>query len=491
MQRLNDETRIPSLKDVLVLIACMLCALSTRSSPLPPTTHTTEADAYTELAALSPHLGTPRDDFGRALAMHGCRILVGAPHTDVARREEPIVQQSAGAAYVFVRVQGNEWLQEAVLSAHDPALDARFGAAVALAPALAVVGAPFADADDAMKPTPLGAVFVYERNDYRWTFTARLTSPSVFSQDHFGAAVAVADAYIAVGAPLGMKPQLCIFAAKERAWVQIATLTPPTHESITSVLLFAATIAQSAEYIFAAARKSKVEEFANAGAVYVYQFANKEWKYHGLLTAKQASAGARFGSSLALSDRHALVGAANEEAITTVRGSGAVYVFQRDSLAGWNIQSILTANAPHPGDDFGRAVSLSNTKAVIGAQGFNLDGSSQAGAVYIFALKHKDIWTQKAVITSDNPSKGSRFGYSVALDGNILAISTHHLNPSAESADKIYLFAEEHEAKFVDDDTNFKIEVLPYNSARLTADPQNFFLLSVACFISYLTYSFF
>jgi hypothetical protein len=123
--------------------------------------------------------------YGTALAVDGPLAVVGAPGTARGR----------GAAYVFIHT-GDDWVPEAVFG---PPGEEGFGTAVAVCGEMIVVGAPDAGA---------GAVFVYTRADgdtdaateYGWV-EQRLTSPSYADGAAFGAAVAVDEDLIAVGAP--------------------------------------------------------------------------------------------------------------------------------------------------------------------------------------------------------------------------------------------------------------------------------------------------
>ncbi len=102
-------------------------------------------------------------EFGRAVALQGDRLLIGAKRAD-----------GRGAAYVFER-DPSGWTQRAKLTAPDGLPDDLFGLNVALEDDVAVVAAPFCD-------TPVvksGAAYVYRRSTSGvWGFEAKLQPAS-------------------------------------------------------------------------------------------------------------------------------------------------------------------------------------------------------------------------------------------------------------------------------------------------------------------------
>ena len=151
----------------------------------------------TKLTALN---GEPNDQFGRAVAVYGDTVLVGA--------------RKGAAAYVFIwdTVEDTvdpKWDQKAKLTASDGGSSDDFGASVAVHGDVVVVGAPTADIDPEDEDSKLsGAAYVFAKPDSGdWVDsieTAKLTLPDSDGKeedDEFGNSVAVDGLSIIVGAP--------------------------------------------------------------------------------------------------------------------------------------------------------------------------------------------------------------------------------------------------------------------------------------------------
>ena len=222
------------------------------------------------LTATTPHT---QDLFGRAVAIDGNTIVVGAPWANAG------AQFDIGFAYVFYR-SGDQWNQIKKLSASDPQPYDRFGTSLALDGDTLVVGAP-QPGSSTVSPGP-GAAYVFERNaggDDQWGQRAKLDAAGGGQGDRFGFATRVAGDIVLVGAYL------------------------------TDV---SGNLNQGAAYVFE----------RNAGG-------NNAWGQTAQLLARDGKAGDAFGFAVAAHGNTLVVGApyANRG---TVLNTGAVYVFITD-----------------------------------------------------------------------------------------------------------------------------------------------------------------
>ena len=182
----------------------------------------------------------------------------------------------------------------------------------------------------------------------------------------------------------------------------------------------------------------------SAGAVYVYTRNGNRWAQQAYLKASNRKPSDQFGFSVAVSadgntlaasapyEDSAAKGIGGNQADTSVKNSGAVYVFTRTGST-WSQQAYIKASNTgevDEGDEFGYSVSLSGdgTMLAVGAigedspaTGVNGDQAANSangsGAVYLFA-RNGATWSQQAYVKSSLTRPALLFGYSVALNRN-------------------------------------------------------------------------
>ena len=108
---------------------------------------TRTGDSWSQQTQLEPRVNQPGSRFGRAVAISGNVLLVGAP------RDNELAETS-GAAYVFAR-SGSDWTEQTKLLQPQGKKNDQFGVSVAVDGKVAVVGSQ--DVDD---PSGFATVFV-------------------------------------------------------------------------------------------------------------------------------------------------------------------------------------------------------------------------------------------------------------------------------------------------------------------------------------------
>jgi hypothetical protein len=134
----------------------------------------------------------PQASFGRAVAIDGDIIVVGAPNDSFG----PHIER--GSAHVFKR-SGAVWNpQQKLFILFDAEAKDHFGSAVALSNDTLVIGAP----DDKVDPNlEQGSAYVFTFTGSDWWRTQTLTASDGAAHDTFGRAVALSGDTILVGAP--------------------------------------------------------------------------------------------------------------------------------------------------------------------------------------------------------------------------------------------------------------------------------------------------
>ena len=142
------------------------------------------------------------------------------------------------------------------------------------------------------------------------------------------------------------------------------------------------------------------------------------------LQASDGLNGNRFGSSVAVSDNYAFIGAPGDDEYGT--NSGAVYIFKKTGN-NWIEAQKLTDNNGHEGEQFGFALSVCGDFLVIGAPA----PTSSSGKVHIYKLVN-DSWNEIQISFTSNLFTGQ----SVSISGSYIMvgsserISIYHLEDS-------------------------------------------------------------
>jgi len=167
--------------------------------------------------------GHVNDEFGAAVALDGSWLAVGVAGADA-------VGVDAGLVYLYERA-GDEWTLAAQLVGDETAYE-YFGRALALQGDTLVVGAAIEDGSAAGEDVRRGAVYVFSRGSGVWARTARLQRDDV-DADGFGRALALqgdtlvvgSDERVRAGAPLS--GEVVIYGRSGGAWSERGSIAGP------------------------------------------------------------------------------------------------------------------------------------------------------------------------------------------------------------------------------------------------------------------------
>ncbi|TXD36966.1 hypothetical protein FRC98_09500 [Lujinxingia vulgaris] len=165
---------------------------------------------------------------------------------------------------------------------------------------------------------------------------------------------------------------------------------------------------------------------------------------YATLIAEDGAASHQYGEAIAADGDTLLVGAMgdNENGVR----SGAAYIFQRnpDDPTGWVQVKKLAPGDPGTNFRFGYAVALHGDVALVGAP-YNSTRDNGAGAAYIFHRDEggPDNWGQVKRLLPADIGDSDQFGSSVALDGELAAVSASRQDHTTDTLDSgaVYLFA--------------------------------------------------
>ena len=329
--------------------------------------------------------GATGDHFGVSVAIDGDTAVVGADRLNARK----------GAAYIFTRDSNGAWTQQAKLDG-EFAGD-QFGWSVAVDGDTVVVGAHAYDGEDT-NGTNLensGSVYVYTKpaTEGGWADTiaapAKLTATVPAAYAFFGGSVALDGSTLAIGS-----------------------------------------------------RLYNAGGYLSAGAAYVFTKSGTTWSQAAKLTASTSLQLAYLGYSLAVDGDTVLVGAYGDDTVLGELGSGSAYVFDKPS-GGWADgyeTAKLVASDCQPSGYFGFSVALDGDTAVIGARQHN-DPKTGAGsgAAYVFA-RESGVWGEKARLTPSDAAAGDNFGVSVAVEGDTVVVGSWQDDDNGRNSGSAYVF---------------------------------------------------
>ncbi len=349
--------------------------------------------------------------FGYSLATSADLAILGAPFDDDSGL-------NSGSAYVFDGSIG--WGQVAELTASDEAAGDQFGYSVAISGDLAIVGA-WGDDDGG---SASGSAYIFNRST-GWSQVAKLTALDAARGDEFGYSVAISGNLAVIGARLdrdsGSASGSAYVFDGSIGWGQVAELTASDAAANDQ---FGTSVAISGDLAVVGAPGDR-DGGPDSGSAYLFD-GSTGWSQSAKLTASDAAAVDRFGTSVGINGDLSIVGAPLDD--DGGPDSGSAYLF--DGSTSWSQVAKLSASDGAALDQFGYSVAMGDDLAIVGAWGDD-DGGSASGAAYVF--DGSTGWNQLAKLTASDAAAGDQFACSVASSGN-LAIAGARLDDDRGSA---------------------------------------------------------
>ncbi len=407
------------------------------------------ADGWIQQAYIKASNTGAGDRFGFSVDLNheGDVLAIGAYREDSAARGVDGSQgdnsaTDSGAVYLFTRT-GNQWVQQAYIKAGNSGSGDNFGYSVALSGdgRTLAVGAPGEDSSGANgnddSATDSGAVYIFSNGAGIWSQQAYIKAANSGAGDLFGSAIDLSGdgRTLAVGAPeedgsstaingdgssnsRSNSGAVYLFLLGQNGWEQQAYVKAGNAGAGDnlghSVALSGRgdTLAAGAWGENSAARGVDGDggnnSAADAGAVYIYVLRDGTWQPQAYLKAENIDPGDRFGWSVSMDgsgdilavgarlEDSSAIGVEGDATDNSMSGAGAAYLFTRSSGL-WHQKSYVKASNSGTGDQFGRAVTLSENGATLAVAGYREDGSAtgingepfddsrgNSGAVYLY-----------------------------------------------------------------------------------------------------------
>lgn len=372
---------------------------------------------------LEPQQPSDYQTFGNSISVSGNWMLIGS----VAHL--PTVASDYGSAYFFAYENG-QWVEKQRVSGNpNNSLYDQYGQSVALSDSRAFIGVP---SDDMDSGPAAGSVRVLELENGSWVEKDKLAAvhPNIGGYDYFGISLDVSGDYVLIGSPNSGASLLSTgYRSSGVAYLYLYTdqglqtteVYVPTGQ-ITSLDDFASSVALHSNYVMAE-KLSDNDQGNDAGAVYSYQYGTEN-----SLKQKVTVDGVGydfFGDAMEIYENMALVGAKGAD-INGTWDAGMVYVFEYDGSQ-WQKHSEIFASNPERFANFGSSISVSGNTVMIGApvvkiSGATVDSDITRGAVYVFEYDGAN-WQQVDKIEPSALNSQIHFGSKISLNGDRAVIS--------------------------------------------------------------------
>ena len=337
-------------------------------------------------------------NYGQAIAISSMNwVAIGAPG-----------QSPAGAVELYSFGTGTTLNPGPLLASPN---SVSFGAALAFSSngKTLFIGAPQDDT---------GKVYVYTWNGSTWEDAHSPIQSMQAGTSGFGQALATAGDDLIVGAPgtNGNSGAVFTFSATSPWSAKGAAL------SGTATEYFGAAIALASGRLLVGAPNS------GRGSIYAFIGAGGDWKKGGVDQSSLAlGGGARFGTTIAMTDSAALVGAPMDG-----NGGSVSFFAWSSATSSWVYQSSLQNAGGTSTDSFGTAVALYGTSALVGAP--NAMGGVGKGALY---FQSAGWGSPIALSTGDAPTY---FGSAAAISSKLAIVGASGTTVAGNAKGRAFVY---------------------------------------------------
>jgi hypothetical protein len=228
-------------------------------------------------------------------------------------------------------------------------------------------------------------------------------------------------------------------------WGQVKKLISNTEADYVS---FGYSVAIDGDYVIVGATGESIAG-VNGGAAYIFykdQGGIDNWGEVKTLAASDIENGDLFGFSVDIAGDYAIVGTHDEAGDGVQRGAAYIFYRNQGGTDNWGQIKKLTSDDIENEDWFGTSVAIHEDYAIIGARGKN-DIGVERGAAYIFYKDQGGIdnWGQIKKLTAIDAGDYDYFGVSVSIYGDYAIVGADNQDENGISMGAAYIFAKDHD----------------------------------------------
>jgi hypothetical protein len=383
----------------------------------------------TPLHVLDNPGGIDGDGFGGAVAISGDRVAVSA-----CRRHSGAY--ASGAVHLYQLAGPSPQTPVLTIPAVNPAEHGYFGIAIDLDGARLVVGA----SNDDSAAADAGSVYSFDLSGGGSAVLEHgFAPPGSAGRTNFGQSVALSGNWIVAGMPAagdaytGSGGAVAFDLSAPIPTNPAVVMTSPAADCCFG--LGESVAAGNGKLMVGATRAGPARDYL--GRAYLYN-PTSPTPAEPFATASQSITveETHFGIATAAEGNLVVVGAPYDD--TAGQDSGAVFIY--DWSAGPPSAPVMTLLSPEPApyNHFGSSVDISGSLVVIGVPQ-NDTGASNSGRAYVFDLQG-GAPTLVATLNNPSPAADDIFGGAVAIFGNRVLVGAHRDDTGKTNAGSAYLF---------------------------------------------------
>ena len=290
--------------------------------------------------------------------------------------------------------------------------------------------------DDTTEAGRTGAAYFFKYENDVWVEKQKVRPDVGADGDFFGISVAMYGDYAVVGAngddTQGVNTGAAFIYKREvETWVFKQKLLPHKGNDFDE---YGIGVAMEKELIVVGAY-SDTENGPFSGAAYIYSLADGIWTEEEKILPEDGAADDKFGRSVDTDgDRVIVCGVLNDD---LGADSGSAYIFSKVEDT-WQQEAKLLPPDGSANDRFGRSVGIDNDYVAIGSV-LDDDNGSSSGSVYVF---HDELgeWNYQDKLTPMDGQADDFFGYSLSLAGRYLVVGAHNDDDFGMNSGSAYLF---------------------------------------------------
>lgn len=184
----------------------------------------------------------------------------------------------------------------------------------------------------------------------------------------------------------------------------------------------------------------------DSGSVFIFQGYYDNWTQQQKLMPADGHEYQQFGQVVAIHDATLFVGTGNDN--TNGFESGGIYLYKgTPDRSYWLFSQKLYSHDIYSNDRFGASMAMHEETLAVSAQGANNQGVNQ-GAIYIFSKIDQTYWSQQQKIIPHDIQDNVFFGLFLAMYKDLIAVGSPLDSEFAKQAGAVYIFRQGPEAKW-------------------------------------------